>query len=47
MTPHEFINWLQGYIDGIDAAAGSTAKTETIKEKIKQVTKPTQNIIKG
>lgn len=47
MTVNEFIKWLQGYLDGIDAAAGSTAKTEAIKEKLKQVTEPTQNIIKG
>lgn len=47
MTTNEFMRWLQGYLDGIDAAAGSTTKTETIKEKLKQVTELTQNIIKG
>lgn len=47
MTVNEFLKWLQGYLDGIDAAAGSTAKTEAIKEKLKQVIEPAQNIIKG
>ena len=47
MTTNEFLKWLQGYLDGIDAAAGSTAKTEAIKEKLKQIPEPTQNIIKG
>jgi hypothetical protein len=47
MTANEFLKWLQGYLDGIDAAAGSTAKTETIKEKLKQISESTQNVIKG
>jgi len=47
MTAPEFLKWLQGYLDGIDAAAGATTKTETIKEKLKQISEPTQSIIKG
>jgi hypothetical protein len=47
MTANEFLRWLGGYLDGIDAAAGSTSKTETIKEKLQQVTELTQNVIKG
>ena len=47
MTTNEFLKWLQGYLDGIDATAGSTAKTEAIKEKFKQISEHTQNVIKG
>jgi hypothetical protein len=46
MTINEFLRWLGGYLDGIDAAAGSTAKTEAIKEKLSQISEPPQNIIK-
>ena len=47
MTQEEFILWLRGYIEGIDAACGNTSKTDSIKEKLIQIKSSESTLLKG